>query len=124
MRVNLRYMLVAALAALRAAHAGTEQPPRDRALEIARAGLVSNIARLEDSSGREWQFLLAGGHQFHTLWTRDFGMASAGALALGQTQAVRDSLEVIFANQRADGLMPRLIDHSNAVVRMLFSEIG
>jgi glycogen debranching enzyme len=98
--------------------------PRDRALEIAEAGLLSNIAAIADDSGREHRFVLAGGHQFHTLWTRDFAMASAGVLAMGQGQAVKDSLDTIFANQRADGLMPRLIDHENNIIRIMFATIG
>ena len=90
-----------------------------QALAQAQADLRGNIAQVGPR-----RYLLAGKHQFHALWVRDFAMAAAGALDSGETQAVHDSLEKILENQRADGLLPRLIDHIDAPLRVLLSGIG
>jgi len=63
------------------------------------------------------RFLLAGGNQYRTIWTRDFAFSVPGALAVGHDQAVRDTLEVLLGLQREDGLFPRQADRTDANIR-------
>ncbi|MBI3542051.1 MAG: hypothetical protein HY075_02075 [Deltaproteobacteria bacterium] len=81
---------------------------------IATHAILSNTVTVEGK-----HYLLAGAHQFHTLWARDFSMSVGGALALGRYSTVRDSLEVFYASQRPDGLLPRTVDNVNIYWRTL-----
>ncbi|MEO5970404.1 MAG: hypothetical protein ABIQ95_10800 [Bdellovibrionia bacterium] len=70
------------------------------------------------------KYLLAGKNQYHTLWARDLSMSIAGTLLIGETQAARDSLEIFFNLQRADGLLPRVVDNRDIISRVLWGLIG
>lgn len=79
---------------------------------MATSGLSSNILPVVDpSNGDTKHYLIAGPHQFRQIWTRDVSMSIVGLLDIGETQAARDTLDVLFENQRGDGLFPRLVDH-------------
>lgn len=93
------------------------------AIEIASKGLGHNVATVLKPAN-EKKYLLAGGHQYASLWAWDFAFASLGALKVGQTQAVHDSLEIFYSFQRPDGLMPRVISHHGNEVQVLMSMIG
>ncbi len=92
---------------------------RERALAIAAVGLQNNIAKAD---GKE--YILAGAHQFYSLWARDFAMSVSGALDLGRHKAVKDSLEILLGRQRADGVIPRQVDNVDHVTRFFFGLIG
>ncbi len=70
------------------------------------------------------QYLVAGAHQYRSLWAWDFAFASFGALKAGKTKAVRDSFEIYFSFQRPDGLLPRVIDHYKIEPRVLLGMVG
>ena len=82
-------------------------------------GLQNNIVKVE---GKE--YLLAGARQYHSLWARDFAMSVTGALDLGRHKAVRDTLELLFSRERADGVIPRQIDNVDKMTRFFFGLIG
>jgi hypothetical protein len=55
--------------------------------------------------------LVAGQHQFRSLWTRDFCFAARGLLALGRVDVVRDHVTLLLTHRRErDALIPRLMD--------------
>lgn len=58
----------------------------------------------------EGDLLVAGAHQFRTLWTRDFCLAVAGLLAVDGHALVRRQIDVLLSFQRADGLLVRGLD--------------
>lgn len=91
-------------------------PASDRkaARAIATTGLTQNIVSVGDKS-----LMLAGGHQFHDLWVRDFAMSVGGLLALSREDVVKDTLELVFGLQRADGLLPRVIDNQDITGRTI-----
>lgn len=93
---------------------------------IAAQNIFFNTARLVDPAnpGAERHYLLAGANQFRTLWTRDLSMSVKGAIAAGQTKAAHDSLEAIFKFQRADGLLPRVIDNEGIASRVILGLLG
>jgi len=84
------------------------------ALAIASKGLTQNIVPVAGKN-----LLLAGGHQFHDLWVRDFAMSVGGLLALGREDVVHDTLELILGLQRADGLLPRVVDNHDITERTI-----
>jgi GH15 family glucan-1,4-alpha-glucosidase len=96
------------------------------ATAIAVEGLMGNIATVrnprDDSLDKE--YLLAGGRQYRSLWARDFGMSVGGALAIGQTGVVRDSLEILLGFQRDDGLLPRIVDNWSLGSRFALAFLG
>lgn len=96
------------------------------AIEIAKKGLEQNIVTVTDANNEtiNHKYLLAGAHQYYSLWAWDFAFASFGALKAGHAQAVHDSLQIYFSFQRPDGLMPRVIDHHGIEVRVLLGMIG
>jgi glycogen debranching enzyme len=57
----------------------------------------------------ERQIIQAGRNHFDALWARDACFASLGALAIGHHAPVRDSLDVLLALARRDGLLPRRV---------------
>lgn len=99
---------------------------KTQARNIAKRCLVSNITTVKDPSDPkvEKRYLLAGAYQYRTLWARDFCMSVQGALAVGEVQAVHDSLELFFSFQRSDGLLPRQIDNRNIFTRVAFGVLG
>ncbi|OIO05674.1 MAG: hypothetical protein AUJ52_13340 [Elusimicrobia bacterium CG1_02_63_36] len=86
--------------------------------------LRANLKSVESPDGRPRSLLVAGGGQFHSVWTRDFCFAAGGLLAAGETQAVRDTLDALLAHQRADGLIPRLLDSYSPLTRFARAMLG
>lgn len=93
---------------------------------IAGDALRSNVVSLFDQGrvSSEKKYLLAGARQYRTLWARDMAMSVQGAMAAGEFQAVKNSLEIFFKFQRFDGLLPRLIDNQNILTRVLMGVMG
>jgi glycogen debranching enzyme len=93
---------------------------------IAARNLLHNTVHVEDagSLSGEKLYLVAGAHQFKSLWARDFSMSVAGALAIGANQVVHDSLEALFQFQRKDGLLARGVDDVSIQARVVLALIG
>jgi glycogen debranching enzyme len=108
------------LAAAAAASAGAA----DRGPEILARTIAARNLYLNTSPSPQGRYLLAGANQFRSLWARDFSFATAGALIAGQTQAVHDSLDALFAAQRSDGLLPRGLDNEDITWRVIFGLLG
>ena len=82
----------------------------DRAAAMAESTLVGNLANvtINDDPQRR-TVILAGRGKYSDLWTRDSMYTSMGALTIGQTEAVKGTLESLLSTQEADGLLPRRI---------------
>ncbi|PCI39995.1 MAG: hypothetical protein COB53_02120 [Elusimicrobia bacterium] len=80
-----------------------------RASVLCSRSLRANLKTV-DAEGRPRTLLVAGDHQFHSIWTRDFGFAAGGLMRIGEFQAVRDTLDELLAHQRVDGLFPYILD--------------
>lgn len=86
---------------------------RDRLLAasvVAARSLRANIREVRDPDGRSRRLVTAGPGQFGSVWTRDFAWAAEGLLSAGEDDAVRATLDALLEAQRADGLIPRLLD--------------
>lgn len=84
---------------------------RERCVRTLEANLVET---------RQGLFLAAGGHQFRTLWVRDFCFAVPGLLAHGWHGLVERQLMLILSYMRL-GQLPRGIDCTNPKARVLSS---
>src|SRR5690349_8047136 len=83
--------------------AGVRADEGARLHAIAQASLQANVVTLESGP-----YLVAGQHQFRSLWTRDFCFASRGLLLLDRADVVRNHLTALALNRRLkDGLVPR-----------------
>lgn len=73
---------------------------------IAKKALLENIIQTDEGA-----FVRAGGHQFRSLWTRDFCFAVPGLIAAGQTDVATNHLQALINNRRqSDGLVPRVLE--------------
>jgi glycogen debranching enzyme len=95
-----------------------------RASVVAARSLRANIRSVDGENGRPRSIVVAGGNQFGSAWTRDFCFAVGGLLKAGEHQAVRDTLDALLAHQRADGLLPRLLDSYSPFTRFARSLLG
>ena len=91
-----------------------------QAQAVAKGQIEANLRPL--GNGRT--VLVAGAHQYGSVWARDFCFASGGMLAAGLTQPVTDTVLELAALQRPDGLYPRLLDSYNPFVRFLRGTLG
>ena len=92
-----------------------------RAMQIAGENLRAGLELRRMADGSEKQVLYAGPRNFREPWARDFGFASYGLMALGETQAIRENLEVFFMNQLPDGQLPIKVHSTNVPTRYLHS---
>lgn len=87
--------------------------------EIAQSSLRSNIVSLQSG-----QYLVAGQHQFRTLWTRDFCSSIRGLLSMGETEVVRNHLGVLMDQRRyPDGLISRVMDSIPIQLRVIIDSV-
>jgi len=56
---------------------------------------------------------------YNQLWTRDFAQAAMSHFSVEIPQATRDSLEVIFRNQRSDGMLPLRVEKNYLILRLV-----
>jgi hypothetical protein len=84
----------------------------DKAKRSLDANLVSN-----DSN----EFIVAGGHQFKTLWVRDFCYSVQGLLKYGKKQLVHDQLRLILKFMNNEYQLPRGLDVCNPKTRVLWA---
>ncbi len=81
---------------------------------IAKASLEQNIVNIK--SGR---YLVAGEHQFSSLWTRDFCFSVKGLLLSGNADVVKSQLNKLIKSKRLqDSLIPRTLDSISAQIRV------
>ena len=70
-------------------------------------------------------FISAGGHQFKTLWIRDFCFSVPGLLLAGHKDLVREQLNLIISLRRPnDSLIPRGIDTIPPQIRVGLHTLG
>lgn len=81
---------------------------------IAKHSIEKNIIKL--SAGH---FVSAGGHQFRSFWTRDFCLSAKGLVAIGRVEVLREHVEYLLKNRRADDLVPLYVDSMNPVYRVI-----
>jgi GH15 family glucan-1,4-alpha-glucosidase len=70
---------------------------------------------------RKKSFTVAGSGHFPDFWTRDGMFAYLGKLTMkeaGAATSVGDSLQVLYSNQRKDGLLPRRIGNGSNALAM------
>lgn len=89
------------------------------ARDIARDSLLANVRVV---GGRP--VLTAGAKHFRMVWTRDFCFSAGGLIAAGRADALRETLSVILAHQREDGLLPRLLDTGSWALRVALGVLG
>ena len=87
--------------------------------ELALRSLLANVEPLASGPA-----LTAGRRQFRSIWTRDFCFASGGLVAAGRRDAARSTLRLILSFQRADGLLPRLLDSASWAARVAWGALG
>jgi glycogen debranching enzyme len=64
-------------------------------------------------------YLAAGGHQFGSLWTRDFCFAARGLIISGRADVVRNHLTHLISTRRSDGLIARILESVPSMKRVL-----
>lgn len=82
--------------------------------KIAADSLKYNIVTTDSG-----HYLRAGGHQFQSLWTRDFSFASRGLFAIHRADVVRDQLTLILKNLRQDGMTGKYFDSIAIIARYM-----
>jgi glycogen debranching enzyme len=92
-----------------------------KALAIASANLRAGIERRRLLNGQEKLILCAGLRNFREPWARDFGFASFGLIELGETEVVKECLEVFLLHQRPTGQFPVKIHSTSVADRYLHS---
>ena len=100
---------------------GSEAEIEAHALKIAVSNVKHCIEPRRLLNGQEKLVLCAGVRNFREPWARDFGFATFGLMALGETQAVRDCLEAFLLYQRESGQLPVKLHSTNVVERYLHS---
>lgn len=103
------------------AEAGTQAEINAQALAIAAANVRNCIEPRWLLNGEEKLILCAGVRNFREPWARDFGFATFGLLALGETRVVKECLEVFLLYQKASGQFPVKLHSTNIVERYLHS---
>lgn len=68
--------------------------------------------------------LRAGGHQFASLWTRDFCFAAKGLAILGERTTLENHLQLLISSVREDGAVPRILDDQASAIRVLRWTLG
>ncbi len=115
-----RAYVLALLATLIVPSMADARPTLGRLQEIARRSLESNIIQVDSGP-----YLAAGGHQFHSLWTRDFAFAARGLLRLRRFDVVRNQLDALLRAARPeDGLVPRTLDSRPIALRVTLSTLA
>jgi len=73
---------------------------------IASRSLLENVIETDEGA-----FVRAGGHQFRSLWTRDFCFAVAGLVAIGRNDIAKNHLQMLIDKRRPiDALVPRVLE--------------
>lgn len=93
--------------------------PNSRLRLIAETSLKSNIV-----STVQGPALRAGGHQFASLWTRDFCFAVPGLLAIGESKVAINHLQLLLDAVSGEGWVPRILDDRGSASRVLRWTLG
>ena len=98
---------------------GEEKDAITQLRKTAAESLTANIITLPSGS-----YLVAGQHQYKTLWTRDFCHSIRGLLKIGRADVVRSHLTKLVEQARpSDGLVPRVIDSIPVQVRVVLAAL-
>lgn len=90
-----------------------------RLRQVAEASLKANLITTPEGPA-----LRAGGHQFASMWTRDFCFSVPGLLAIGETTTVRSHLQMLLDAVTIEGWVPRLLDDERSALRVLRWTLG
>jgi hypothetical protein len=91
----------------------------DEILEKAKQTVLANVVK-NTSLGKTCRYVVAGGHQFKTLWVRDFCYSVPGLLMMGEKQLVLDQLRLIYQFKNQKHQLPRGLDVLNPKMRVLW----
>ena len=94
------------------------------AMFIAAENLRSGIQTRFLTRGLGKEILHAGYRNFRESWSRDFGFASYGMVAVEQFDSVRDTLEAFFWHQTSEGQLPVKLHSTNVITRFFYSLFG
>lgn len=70
---------------------------------------------------RQGRFFVAGGHQFRTLWVRDFCYSVPGLIHGGYVDVVANQLRLIKSHVASNGFLPRGLDVINPKTRVVWN---
>lgn len=70
---------------------------------------------------QQGKFFVAGGHQFRTLWVRDFCYSVPGLVHGGFADVVENQLRLIQSHVDAKGFLPRGLDVTNPKARVVWN---
>lgn len=90
-----------------------------RLLRLATASLKANLITTAQGPA-----LRAGGHQFASLWTRDFCFAVPGLMAIGQKSVAQNHLQLLLDSVTVEGWVPRLLDDERSALKVLRWTLG
>lgn len=85
--------------------------------------LLKNLIRNNILQSEEGAYIVAGGHQFKTLWCRDFCFSVSGLIAAGFTAEVDNSIDLLFQNITSDGQAPRGLDYIDPKIRVALATL-
>lgn len=82
---------------------------------VAKNSLLKNIIELKSGP-----YLAAGGHQFRSLWTRDFCFSVDSLIEIGRIDVAINHLNLLLKHRRAtDGLVARVFDNIQPRARVV-----
>jgi len=90
--------------------------PIEHVKQKVKSTLATNIVQTVNGA-----LLAAGGHQFRSLWVRDFCYSVPGLLRAGHEQLVRNQLHTIFSAKNKQGWLPRGLDVINPKIRVIWN---
>ena len=70
---------------------------------------------------QQGRFFAAGGHQFRTLWVRDFCYSVPGLIHGGYADVVANQLHLIKSHVDSNGFLPRGLDVTNPKTRVVWN---
>ncbi len=103
------------------AEAKTPAQMKECGYRIALTNLQGGIETRHLADGQKFSVLCAGIRNFREPWARDFGFASYGLLAAGETATAREGLELFFHLQRDTGQFPVKIHSTSILDRYIHS---
>ena len=101
--------------------ATTHEELQAMSLMITSANVRSAMEKRRLLNDEEKWVLCAGIRNFREPWARDFGFASYGLMEMGETQVVKEGLEVFLTYQRPDGQFPVKVHSTSIADRYLHS---
>jgi GH15 family glucan-1,4-alpha-glucosidase len=89
------------------------------AAAIAQSNVRSGLEMRTLLNGEQKLILCAGARNFREPWARDFGFACYGLMAMGETTAAKEGLDVFLHYQKHSGQFPVKVHSTNILDRVL-----